>query len=70
MRDYTTGLILTGDARQQAREQAADLYAQGCTIRSVARQIGRSYGGTRVLLLEAGVQPRGRGGSVGRKAAI
>lgn len=68
MRDYTTGLILTGNARQTTRQQAADLYQQGCTIRSVAHQIGRSYGGTRVLLLEAGVQLRGRGSSV-RKAA-
>jgi hypothetical protein len=70
MRDYTTGRVLAGDARQTTAQKAADLYAQGCTIRSVARQIGRSYGGTRVLLLEAGVQLRGRGGSVGRKAAI
>jgi hypothetical protein len=70
MRDYTTGIVLTGDARQTTAQKAADLYSQGCTIRSVAHQIGRSYGGTRVLLLEAGVQPRGRGGSVGRKAAI
>ncbi|MBD9723492.1 helix-turn-helix domain-containing protein [Streptomyces caniscabiei] len=68
MRDYTTGLILTGNARQTTAQQAADLYAQGCTIRSVARQIGRSYGGTRVLLLEAGVRLRGRGGNT-RKAA-
>lgn len=68
MRDYTTGTILTGQARQTTRQQAADLYQQGCTIRSIARQIGRSYGGTRVLLVEAGVQLRARGGNV-RKAA-
>lgn len=68
MRDYTTGLILTGNARQTTAQKAADLYAQGCTIRSVARQIGRSYGGTRALLLEAGVTLRARGGSI-RKAA-
>lgn len=67
MRDYTTGTVLTGDARQTARQQAAELYGQGCTIRSVARQIGRSYGGTRVLLVEAGVQLRARGGGI-RKA--
>jgi hypothetical protein len=67
MRDYKPGTQLTGDARNTARQQAADLYGQGCTIRSVAAQLGRSYGGTRVLLLEAGVQLRGRGGSL-RKA--
>lgn len=64
MRDYKPGTQLTGDARQTARQQAAQLYGQGCTIRSVAQQLGRSYGGTRVLLLEAGVQLRGRGGAI------
>jgi hypothetical protein len=69
MRDYTTGLVLTGDARQTTRTKAADLYGQGCTIRSVAHQIGRSYGGTRVLLLlEAGVQLRERGGRLPKAA--
>lgn len=68
MRDYTTGTVLKGDARTTARDKAAQLYGQGCTIRSVAKEIGRSYGGTRVLLLEAGVQMRGRGGGI-RKAA-
>lgn len=67
MRDYKPGTQLTGDARTAARDKAAELYAQGCTIRSVAAQLGRSYGGTRVLLVEAGVQLRGRGGSL-RKA--
>lgn len=67
MRDYKPGTQLTGDARTTARKKAAELYAQGCTIASVADQLGRSYGGTRVLLLEAGVQLRGRGGG-NRKA--
>lgn len=62
MRDYKPGIHLTGDTRVQARQQAADLYAQGCTIQSVADKIGRSYGGTRALLLEAGVTLRARGG--------
>lgn len=68
MRDYKPGIHLTGNARVQARQQAADPYGQGRTIRPVARQIGRSYGGTRVLLLEAGVTLRERGGRL-RKAA-
>lgn len=55
------GTHLRGDARTAAAQQAAGLYAQGCTIRSVARQLGRSYGGTRRLLLDAGVQLRDRG---------
>ncbi|HSE05932.1 MAG TPA: helix-turn-helix domain-containing protein [Methylomirabilota bacterium] len=67
MRDYKPGTQLTGDARTTAQRQAAQLYGQGATIRSVARQLGRSYGGTRVLLLEADVTLRGRGGGI-RKA--
>ncbi|MFD4257763.1 helix-turn-helix domain-containing protein [Streptomyces sp. NPDC058534] len=62
------GQQLRGTARTTTALTAADLYAQGCTIRSVAIQIGRSYGATRVLLLEAGVQLRARGGGI-RKAA-
>lgn len=67
MRDYTPGITLRGEARDKARQKAADLYGQGCTIRSIARQLGRSYGGTHVLLVEAGVQLRARGGGL-RKA--
>ena len=69
MRDYTTGIRLTGDVRTTARDKAAHLYTQGCTIRSVAAQLGRSYGGTHVLLLEAGVQLRGRGGGIRKTSA-
>lgn len=68
MRDYRPGIVLTGDARTTARDKAAHLYAQGCTIRSIAIQLGRSYGATHALLHEAGVTMRPRGGNV-RKAA-
>lgn len=57
---------LKGPERQRAAEQAAHLYAQGATIRSIAQQLGRSYGGTRALLLDAKVQLRGRGGHTGK----
>lgn len=67
MRDYTTGTVLKGDARTTAQQQAAELYGQGATIRSISHTLGRSYGGTRALLLEAGVQLRARGGGI-RKA--
>lgn len=56
------GARVTGDQRDQLRQRAAELYAQGCTITSTGRQIGRSYGATRALLLEAGVRIRPRGG--------
>jgi hypothetical protein len=53
---------LTGDDRDTTRNEAARLYQTGFTIRVVAKQIGRSYGNTRVLLLEAGVALRSKGG--------
>jgi hypothetical protein len=71
MTDTTTppkGQRITGTDRANLRDRAAGLYVQGCTIASVARQTGRSYGATRALLLEAGVQLRARGGGI-RKAA-
>jgi len=57
---------LRGTERTEAAQRAAGLYMQGCTIQSVARQIGRSYGSTRELLLEAKVKLRARGGANGR----
>lgn len=57
-----TGQPTTGEARIKLRTHAAELYLQGCTIQSTARQIGRSYGCTRMLLLEAGVRLRKPGG--------
>lgn len=53
---------LKGDERKQVARRAAGLYQQGCTIRSVAAQIGRSYGSARTLLVEAGVRLRAPGG--------
>lgn len=57
-----TGRPTRGDARTRLREHAARLYIEGCTIASTARQIGRSYGTARTLLLEAGVRLRRPGG--------
>lgn len=63
----TNRTLLKGDARETTKREAARLYLAGSTIASVGRQIGRSYGGTRDLLLEAGVTLRARGGGI-RKA--
>ncbi|MEU3507624.1 helix-turn-helix domain-containing protein [Streptomyces longwoodensis] len=63
------GAQLRGLDRAKAAERAAELYVQGCTIRSVAAQLGRSYGCARALLLEAGVQLRPKGGPRFREAA-
>jgi hypothetical protein len=57
-----TGRPITGNTRIHVRERAARLYIEGCSIPSVARQIGYSYGTARTLLLEAGVHLRRPGG--------
>jgi hypothetical protein len=57
------GAHIKGDQRNQLRQKAKDWYLQGCTIQSTAARIGRSYGNTRLLLLEAGVELRPRGGT-------
>ena len=54
----------TGTERISVRGELADLYRTGSTIRSLARRTGRSYWAVRVLLLEAGVQLRDRGGRI------
>ncbi|WP_329291920.1 helix-turn-helix domain-containing protein [Streptomyces pseudovenezuelae] len=54
---------LTGALREETARKAAELYLAGCTIESTARQIHRSYGATRTLLLEAGVKLRAPGGA-------
>ncbi|MFH8336912.1 helix-turn-helix domain-containing protein [Streptomyces sp. AM6-12] len=58
-----TGRPTTGEARIRLREQAARLYVNGDSIPTVAREIGRSYGCTRTLLIEAGVRLRKPGGT-------
>lgn len=67
MRDYKPGITLRGEDRDKVRQRAAQHYAAGLSIRAISRALGRSYGGTRVLLLEAGVTLRARGGGI-RKA--
>jgi hypothetical protein len=60
---------LKGDDRDQARTRAAELYTAGSSIRTVAREIGRSYGCTRSLLIQARVVFRARGGRLPKTAA-
>ncbi|WP_200309083.1 helix-turn-helix domain-containing protein [Streptomyces adelaidensis] len=64
----TTRRLPSGNDRITLRRKAADLYLDGCTIRSVARQIGRPYTTTYELLAEAGVKFRPRGGNTGKAA--
>lgn len=65
--DPMKGQHLTGTTRTTAMQRAADLYTAGASIRAIAAEIGRSPANVRVLLLEAGVTLRARGGN-NRKA--
>lgn len=58
---------LKGEARLAARAKAKRLYEAGCSVGSVGEQMGRSYGGAYLLLKEAKVTFRARGGGI-RKA--
>ncbi|WP_102917866.1 helix-turn-helix domain-containing protein [Streptomyces eurocidicus] len=60
--DNTPKRSVTGAARKAEAERLAPLYLGGAKIREIAAATGRSYGGTRLLLLLAGVQLRQRGG--------
>ena len=63
----TRTVYLKGAARTAAIAEAKRLYEAGASVHSVARQLGRSYGGAHMLLVEAKVTFRPRGGGL-RKA--
>ncbi|MEW2068456.1 helix-turn-helix domain-containing protein [Streptomyces sp. NPDC007346] len=54
---------LKGDKRTETGWKIAAEYVAGASVRAVAESAGLSYGTARVLLLEAGVTLRPRGGS-------
>ena len=56
-----------GDDRDKLKAELKRRYEKGRSIRSLADQMGRSYGFTRKLLVEAGVTLRQRGGNGNRK---
>ncbi len=53
---------VTGPERIRVRSKLKKEYERGSSIRSLAELTGRSYGFIHRLLLESGVQLRGRGG--------
>ncbi|MDX2645066.1 helix-turn-helix domain-containing protein [Streptomyces sp. PA03-1a] len=54
---------IKGDERSEMAGKMAALYTAGSSIRAIADHYGRSYGWTRVVLLEMGVQMRTRSGT-------
>ncbi len=52
---------ISGGERAAARAAAAQRYAEGATVRTIAAELGRSYGFVHRLLQESGVELRSRG---------
>lgn len=55
------GEHLSGDRRQSVRDDLAEVYDAGASIRDFGARIGRSYSTVHHLLWEAGVKFRRRG---------
>lgn len=63
------GSRITGDGRKDLAGSLVERYQRGESIRSMAEDIGRSYGFVHGVLTEAGVQMRTRGGATRGPAA-
>jgi hypothetical protein len=57
---------ITGEVRTQLKADLRAAYEGGASVRQIAAGIGRSYGSAHLLLAEAGVTFRRRGGQAGR----
>lgn len=56
------GRRITGAERETLTNELQARYTNGASIRELAADTGRSYGFIHMLLVESGVQLRGRGG--------
>ena len=63
------GSRITGEGRQGLAASLVERYNRGESIRSMADDIGRSYGFVHGVLAEAGVNMRTRGGATRGAAA-
>jgi hypothetical protein len=63
------GARITGEGRQSLAGTLVDRYSRGESIRSIADDIGRSYGFVHGILVESGVSMRSRGGATRGAAA-
>lgn len=63
------GARITGDGRKDLATSLIERYQRGESIRSMAQDIGRSYGFVHGVLAESGVSMRSRGGATRGAAA-
>lgn len=64
----TKGVRITGDDRAAMAEEIEQRYLGGETVRTIAADLGRSYGFIHGLLKEQGVNFRARGGDTRKKS--
>lgn len=64
----TKGARIVGPAREKLAAELEKGYRKGVSIRDLADKYGRSYGFVHRVLVEHGVQLRGRGGATHPKA--
>ncbi len=69
MAEYAKGKRITGSDRARLAKSFKKQYTGGASIRELADQTGRSYGFVHRLLIDEGVELRGRGGATRGKAA-
>lgn len=63
------GSRITGEGRKNLASSLVERYQRGESIRSLAEDIGRSYGFVHGVLVESGVTMRSRGGATRGAAA-
>jgi hypothetical protein len=63
------GTRVTGSERSRLADELKRRYNEGESIRSLAAATGRSYGFVHRILIESGVDLRGRGGATRRSGA-
>ncbi|MFE5591217.1 helix-turn-helix domain-containing protein [Streptomyces sp. NPDC056549] len=61
--------LAPGPDRDKVAQDLKEKYDSGTSIRALAEETGRSYGGVHRLLEDAGVTFRSRGGAMREKAA-
>lgn len=70
MAEIAKGQRITGADREKLGAQLRKQYLAGASIRELAGQTGRSYGFVHRILVDSGVELRGRGGATAKRKAV
>jgi predicted transcriptional regulator len=68
--EIAKGQRITGPDRDKLGAQLRKQYLAGASIRELAGQTGRSYGFVHRILVDSGVELRGRGGATAKRKAV